>query len=293
MAPEVQEGERATPRSDLYSAGVVLRDHLDARSPERLRRLVERLTETDPGLRPPSAERALAYLDGDPAGAAHATVRTEAMDALWPEEELDPPRRVEGPPKPTDTDERPALPPPRRELAVEGRHVLAGLALLAAVIAAVAIATSGGGDPDGGETSQAPAGGPQQAAESEAPAEESTPAPDTAASDVVPPPKPNGDPAKGAELEEQAFATLGSGDAEGAVKAYEKALREFPADARTPEAFGEYPSYAYALYSYGDALLQVGRADEAVAVLEERLAFDDQRETVEALLAEARAQAGE
>jgi tetratricopeptide (TPR) repeat protein len=109
---------------------------------------------------------------------------------------------------------------------------------------------------------------------------------------VVPEPKPNADPEKGSALEQEAYALLQSGDAEGAVKAYEKALREFPAEARTPEAFAEYPSYAYALYSYADALLQTGRAEEAVAVLEERLAFEDQRDTVEALLAEADAAAG-
>ena len=281
LAPEVLAGDRATPQSDLYSVGVVLRDHLGPNSSEGLRRLVARLTEADPAQRPPSAKRALAYLAGTGGGVARAAdsvaVRTETMEAL----EAAPP----------------SGPVPRREYAIGVRHVLAGLALLAVAIAAIAIAT--GGDDSGDRSADPAAGGSNgQASEQPEPAGDepaAAPASEDAAvaSDVVPAPKPDADPQKGAALEQQAFSTLQSNDPEGAVNAYEKALAEFPEEARTPEAFGQYPSYAYALYSYGDALLQAGRADEAVSVLEERLAFEDQRETVEALLDEARAAAGE
>jgi tetratricopeptide (TPR) repeat protein len=174
-----------------------------------------------------------------------------------------------------------------REFPIHGRHVLAGLALLAAVIAAIAIATSGGSDSPAPSDSIEPAA-EEPAAEEPAPSEPA----DVATSGAVPEPKPNADPAKGAAYEGQAFEQLAS-DPEGAIRTYEKALAQFPAETRTPEAFAQYPEYAYALYSYADALLQVGRADEAVDVLEQRLAFDDQRETVEALLAEAQAAAGE
>jgi eukaryotic-like serine/threonine-protein kinase len=302
MAPEVQHGERATPQSDLYSTGVVLRDHLPDDAPARLRRLVERLTEPEPGLRPSTAERALSYLEASPASASAAAERAAVA------------RRTAGTPSPatdempvkrTPADERmpeeppPPVIPPRgaaagggapREVPIRGRHVLAGLALLAAVIAAIAVATSGGGDSDDPAASGAaetPASG-EEAAPAAADTETAAPA-----TGVVPEPKPDADPAEGAELEQAAFATLQSGDAEKAVKDYERALAEFPLEARAPEAFDQYPSYAYALYSYGDALLQSGRPDEAAAALEERLAFDDQRETVEALLAEAQAAAGE
>ena len=77
------------------------------------------------------------------------------------------------------------------------------------------------------------------------------------------------------------------------MKEYEKALAEFPEDARSPDAFDSYPNYAYALYSYADALIQLGRADEAIPVLEERLGFVDQHDTVEAKLAEAQAASGQ
>ena len=77
------------------------------------------------------------------------------------------------------------------------------------------------------------------------------------------------------------------------MKEYEKALAQFPDETRSPDAFDSYPNYAYALYSYADALIQVGRADEAVPVLEERLGFADQQDTVEAKLAEAQAASGQ
>ena len=77
------------------------------------------------------------------------------------------------------------------------------------------------------------------------------------------------------------------------MKEYEKALAQFPEETRSPNAFDSYPSYAYALYSYADALIQVGRADETVPVLEERLGFADQHDTVEAKLAEAQAASGQ
>jgi serine/threonine protein kinase len=316
MAPEVQRGERATPQSDLYSAGVLLRDHLSDDAPAGLRRLVDRLTEPEPGLRPSSAERALSYLDRSPGGgsaaAERSVVATRTAATLSPATD-----EMPAAPQPAEEDLAAEPPPPEppargappsaegsRELPIRGRHVLAGLALLAAVIAAIAIATSGGSDdPKSSGPAQSAAGDPageepttEEPTTEEPTTEEPTPSdasPEVAASSPVPEPKPNADPAKGAALNDQAFGLLQSGDAEGAVKVYEKALAQFPEETRAPEVFDQYRSYAYALYSYGDALLQTGRADEAVAVLEERLAFDDQRETVEALLAEARAAAGE
>jgi serine/threonine protein kinase len=316
MAPEVQHGERATAQSDLYSAGVLLRDHLSDDTPAGLRRLVDRLTEPEPGLRPSSAERALSYLDRSPgagsAAAERAAVATRTAATLSPATD-----EMPAAPRPAEEDFEPESPPPQppargappsyegpREFPIRGRHVLAGLALLAAVIAAIAIATSGGSE-DPQPTDPAPSTAEKPSAAEEPSAEEPTaeePAPEepapsepaeVATSGAVPEPKPNGDPAKGAELNDQAFGLLQSGDAEGAVKVYEKALAQFPEETRAPEVFDQYQSYAYALYSYGDALLQTGRADEAVEVLEARLAFEDQRETVETLLAQARAAAGE
>jgi eukaryotic-like serine/threonine-protein kinase len=278
MAPEVQEGARATPGSDLYSCGVLLRDH-DSGSSPGLRKLVDRLTERDPELRPRSARRALAYLAGaGPASVAagqHAAVTTREMST---------PRAPAAPR---------SRPPAEREIPIRPSHALAvALVALAAIVAVIAIATIGGGDePEPAVSGQA---GPSSAANGQGSdggetAAEAAASPD----DVIPPPKPNADAAEGASLEQEAFSTLQGGDAAGAIKQYEKALAQFPADARSPAAFEQYPNYAYALYSYADALIQDGRPEEAIPVLQERLKFADQQETVQALLDEAEAAAGE
>jgi len=296
MAPEVLEGKRATPQADLYSSGVVLRDHLDADSAPGLVQLVDRLTERDPELRPASAKRALAYLGGAVPTALTAAERpavttqtiptrpapdTQQMPARTPPPAAPPPKPAAPRPEPR----RPSQPtPPSREYSVRAGHVLAALALLAAVIAVIAIAT--GGD-DGSDQQRRSADAGQPAAEDPAPESE------TATTEAIPAPNPKADPAKGAELNDQAFGELQSGDPDKALKTYEKALAEFPEEARTPEAFDQFPSYAYALYGYGDALVQVGRPDDAIPVLEHRLGFDDQQETVQAKLDEAEAVAAE
>jgi serine/threonine protein kinase len=50
--------------------------------------------------------------------------------------------------------------------------------------------------------------------------------------------------------------------------------------------------YAYALFNLGSALRQAGRPDDAIPVLEERLKIDNQREKVQAELDKAKAAAG-
>jgi eukaryotic-like serine/threonine-protein kinase len=277
MAPEVHEGERATPRSDLYSCGVLLRDYLNQGTSAGLRRLVERLTERDPEQRPRSAKRALAYLAGTvpaPVAASHRKAVTTS--------EMSPPRPPAAPR---------SGPPAQREIPVRPRHVLpVALLALGAIVAVIAISAIGGGDEPG---PGAVDDGPPSAANGQGSSGETTAEAAASPEDVIPPPKPNADPAEGASLEQEAFSTLQSGDAAGAIKQYEKALAHFPPEARTPASFEQYPSYAYALYSYADALIQDGRAEEAIPVLRERLKFADQQETVQALLDEAEAAAGE
>ena len=59
MAPEVREGEVATPRSDLYSCGVVLDECLPPGSSSWVGGLAAMLVAADPDRRPASAEAAL------------------------------------------------------------------------------------------------------------------------------------------------------------------------------------------------------------------------------------------
>jgi len=288
LAPEVLEGERATPQSDLYSAGVVLRDHLADDSPAALRRLVERLTEREPELRPASARRALSYLSGSgKLATGRPAVGTRELAAPAPDAIAD--VGVGEPSRPSARSTYAA----RREYIVRPGHVLAGLAALAAVVAAVAIAT--GGDDGGGGTGVESAKPQTAGSAPEAPApdpgskEPASKPPPEASPDAIPPPSDHPDPAKGAEHNQKGYELLQSGDYDKAVKELEKALTYFPAEARTAEAFASDPNYAYALFNYGRALRLAGRPDDAIPVLEARLEIPDQTEAVQAELDQAKA----
>ncbi len=77
MAPEVEAGEPATKRSDLYSVGVVLGETLGAESPPELSTLAERLTAEDPKARPRSTRAALGMLESDPEAPTQAIAPTK------------------------------------------------------------------------------------------------------------------------------------------------------------------------------------------------------------------------
>jgi serine/threonine protein kinase len=65
LAPEVLHGEPATPVSDLYALGMLLRDCIGSEDGE-LGALAARLTAPEPAERPRSAAAALALLDAEP-----------------------------------------------------------------------------------------------------------------------------------------------------------------------------------------------------------------------------------
>jgi tetratricopeptide (TPR) repeat protein len=75
------------------------------------------------------------------------------------------------------------------------------------------------------------------------------------------------------------------GDFAGAVPLLEQAVGSYPEDSQDM-------GYAYALFNLGKSLNRSGRPDEAIPVLEKRLVFSDQRETVQRELDLARANAG-
>jgi eukaryotic-like serine/threonine-protein kinase len=118
LAPEVARGRPATPRSDLYSLGVLLSEVTAGHASPGLARLIERLTEADPSQRPASAAHALSALDGAPARTA-ATRPLAATTATRPLASV----------------------VHRRRPAVAAGVVAA----LAAVIVLIVIATAGGG----------------------------------------------------------------------------------------------------------------------------------------------------
>jgi serine/threonine-protein kinase len=118
MAPETRDGAPATPRSDLYSCGIVLSECLEADRAPEVAVLVSRLTRTDPAARPGSSDEALGLLDT----AAEATEATVPVAGL--------PEADSG-----------------REIRITGPRLLLGLAAIAvgALIAAVALGGGSGG----------------------------------------------------------------------------------------------------------------------------------------------------
>lgn len=299
-APEVMEGQPATERSDLYSAGVVLRA-CQGQCSRVLGALIDWMTSKDPGARPASARQAL--------------VRLERAEALGQPTEVYEPTfaREQREPEP-----EPAAPPPYKPTSTYAKTssnrsrwgaIAAILGVIAALVVAALVLSGGGEDPRGsgeataakakkgkakkkqaaGGGAAAPATESNQAAAAEAPAaSEATPeskaAEPTAA--VEAPPSSEGSSESGAALNEQGYGLIQAGEYEAAVPVLEEAVASFPEGS-------EDVNYAYALFNLGNALRLSGRPDEAIPVLEQRLEIPNQTSTVEAELEAARAEAGD
>jgi serine/threonine protein kinase len=151
MPPEVAAGRKATRASDLYGAGVVLRELTEHQPAPELSGLIEALAEPEPENRPPSAAAARKLLEAeDPATAARApsTRSTAATRPL---------RRPAGP----------ARAPQRVVMRSRGfspRALMAALVALIVVVAVVLSVTGGGSSPPKRPSvgQPAPAGAPLQ-----------------------------------------------------------------------------------------------------------------------------------
>ena len=158
--------------------------------------------------------------------------------------------------------------------AVLALTLVALVAITAAVIALVS-EDGGGGAPSeraanaDGSARGSDAGGGSDAA---APAAEEQASPE--ASSV-----------EGARLNEIGFTLINQGRAAEAVPILQRAVESLPEG--TTDL-----NYAYALYNLGNALRLAGRPEEAIPILERRLQIPNQRATVAAELARARAEAG-
>jgi hypothetical protein len=288
-APEVMAGQQATERSDLYSAGVVLRA-CEGSCSRALGALVDWLTSKDPMARPASARQALARLE-----------RAEALGQ--PTQVYEPTFARQPEPQPEGE-----LPPPPATYARNSSRgsrwgaIAAILGVIAALLVlggddeqrqgkataakqAKAKAKNGGGEQASGGAGAAAATEPSEAAaeSSEASEEpEAVESPETAAAPEASGSSPEG----GAALNEQGYALIQSGEYEAAVPVLEEAVASFPAGSGDID-------YAYALFNLGSALRLSGRPEEAIPVLEQRLEIPNQTSTVEQELEAARAEAGE
>jgi len=125
LAPEVLQGKPATAASDLYAAGVVLREAsgVDPRPP--LTHLIDALTAVRPEQRPNSASAAIELLHGaTAAGPPRTTEATRVLD-------------------PTTAAQVAQTAPRKRE--ISRRMLLAGLATAAVLVIIVISLSSGGG----------------------------------------------------------------------------------------------------------------------------------------------------
>jgi serine/threonine protein kinase len=127
--------------------------------------------------------------------------------------------------------------------------------------------SGGGGRPQTAATGETASGVEDQATPSSSPTEGAAP------------------DADGASLNAIGFDLINQGRAAEAVPILRRAVDSFPEG--TTDL-----NYAYALYNLGNALRLSGQPEEAIPVLEERLRIPNQRSTVAAELARARAEAG-
>lgn len=294
-APEVMEGAPATERSDLYSCGVVLR-LCQGEDPSDLATLVDWLTSRDPRSRPASALQALALLDRRRALAGQPTQAFEPTFTRFDAGSSAPPAVQT--PEPTPT---------RRSSRSEHRHgrwvaPLAAIAVLGAIALGVVLATSGGSDEagrSGSITAQKSRGEertkPAANGEAQAPAE--VPSDGEASSETEPATtesEPESSESAVPSGEDPALGSALNDEGYELIQAgrYEEAVPVLEESVRSFPPGSEDAAYAYALFNLGNALRLSGRADEAIPVLERRLQIPDQTETVQLELAEARREAG-
>jgi eukaryotic-like serine/threonine-protein kinase len=300
-APEVMAGRTATERSDLYSAGVVLRA-CEGECSRVLGALIDWMTSKEPGGRPSSARQALARLER----AERIGAPTEVYEPTFERE-----RREAEP-------EAVALPPYEPPTSTYGKAdshrsrwgaIAAILGVIAAlVVAALVLSSSGDNQKGGGRATAgkagnakkgkskpakqtAAAGGAAQASESSeaaaAAAPEASEEPEAVEEpEAEAPVSAEGSSESGAALNEQGYALIQAGEYDGAVPVLEEAVASYPEGSEDID-------YAYALFNLGNALRLSGRPEEAIPILERRLEIPDQTATVEEELEAARADAGD
>jgi eukaryotic-like serine/threonine-protein kinase len=284
ISPEQAVGEPATAASDRYALAVVAFELLTGEKPFRAEHFAAQArahvedqpplaTERDPSLpRGVDAvlDRGLAKAPEDRWDSATAMVAAldRAMSASQPATE---PTRVVAPPPP------PAAAPPRveRDGRGNGPWLLAGLAalLLIAVLGFLLFSgDDGGGGGEGRRAESTPtatatptAERTPEATETPEATKEATPEPTATATATPAEPSGGTDLERAAQLQVQGFNARRAGDYEQALTLSQQAL-EACGDTRQLSPCG------YALFEVGAALNALGRPDEAIPYLEQRLA---------------------
>jgi tetratricopeptide (TPR) repeat protein len=299
ISPEQAVGEPATAASDRYALAVVAYELLTGAKPFQAEHFAAQArahvedapppaTERDPSL-PASVdgvlERGLAKDPGERWESARAMVTAldRAMGSSRPATEPTRPIAATPPPPPAKGG---GAPPPARGRG-SGWPVLAGLAglVLLAVVAFVLLSGGDGGS-NGGERSAAT---PQATAKprkkaTPTPTAERTPEP-TATSTPAPTATPEAPAATGLErarqLQVEGFNARRAGNYDEALALSQQALAACGDTVRLDPC-------GYALFEVGAALNALGRPDEAIAPLEQRLELYGNNAEVKAELKKAR-----
>jgi serine/threonine protein kinase len=299
LAPEVKRGGKADARSDLYATGVLLGEQLTDDDPDRVARLVEALTESDPAARPRDAEQALELLERRPVVVTQQVpIEADAGEEPTSVQER-PAARPPTPPRAFPLPPAPASGEPRRPLPW---GPIAGALVGILAVAAIAFAVLGGGGDDGSSTGsskgvKAASSGSSKDASTQATAPPATTTTETTTeatttpaettpvdSTGLPTPDATPDPARGSELNAQGKQLIDSGDPASAVPILEQAVAAYPADSTELD-------YGYALFNYAQALRLSGDPAAAIPVLERRMQIPDQLDTVKAELKTAKKEA--
>jgi eukaryotic-like serine/threonine-protein kinase len=304
ISPEQAVGGAATPASDRYALAIVAFELLTGTKPFQAEHFAAQArahvedppplaTERDPSL--PARvddvlDRGMAKAPGERWESAAAMVDALGTAMGSPRAAAAPPteatRRLDSPPPPP-----PPVASPRRDDGHRrpGAALLAGLAglLLIAVLGFVLL--SGGGDGDGERGEQAAQPTPTATAER---TPEPTPTP-TETAEPTPEPEPTEEPTatpepsgevdleRAADLQLQGFNARSAGNPEQGLALSQQAL-EACGDTQQLNPCG------YALYEVGASLNALGRPDEAIPYLEQRLETYGKNKDVERELKDAR-----
>jgi serine/threonine-protein kinase len=298
ISPEQVRGEGVSAASDRYSLAVVAYELLTGAKPygggtfpaqarQHMEAVPRPIAEHAPDL-PPGVDRVLrrGLAKAPDARWPSATAFAEALAAAaesGPATASEPtatvpltpiPRSAPPIPRSGPSIRRSAPPPdPRRRRALLAPAALMGAVLLAVILA---IALSGGDD---GSPSQAKRTTTTSKA---APQRERT---DTGSTPAVTPPASPADSESVTSLNARGFTFMNEGRYGEAIPLLQRAV-ERCGDSRETVC-------AYALYNLGRSLRLAGRPAEAIPVLERRLAYGNQTETVQAELDAARSAAGQ
>ena len=265
---------------------MVLRDCLGGDRAAELRALVERLCATDPHDRPASAAEALARLERTVVVGQPTEVFVPS-EMLAPTEEL----KVSRPSSPQAS----AEPVPRRPRRHAWGKLAAALAACAALAAAFLVLGGDSGQTPGRKGAPRLATGGRADRQAANAASSTADAPSTAdggsdaagaaggaAVDV--PEAADSNDELGSALNQEGFELIKAGEYESAVPILEEAVGAFSPGTEDLD-------YAYALFNLGNALRLSGRPEDAIPVLEQRLAIPNQTGVVRRELAAARSEA--